>query len=702
MKKFASILVEGLLAKRAIACSIIGILLGVSFLTAPPAGLQNSWFDLMNQIWPRERKSEPVVIVTIDESSVEAIGAWPWPRAVNAELMARIAAGQPAAVGMDIIYAEKDALGVHQDALANHPGAPKSAQDWLSNLKSGDHDIAEAMAGFPFVLAVGDVGVPPRDPSDLGEVVLERGEDARAAIHTWTKPFQPLRSHGLIREAAAGEGVVAQHDDFDGVARRTGQVFDIGHGMLAPGFVTELLRVASGATFANVESDRHGVRDIALLQDGEPIFRIKTEADGAVRPWYGPRDPAREVPAIHLMRDDDELARIQGKIVLVGYAAAGGLDERISPLGQLIPGVEAHRQTIESIFDEAMLYRPYWAEQAEFIAGLALILAAAFAPTRLRLVWGMGAGLAFAGLPIVITLGAYTVGRLVFDGATTAGAVTLTGGLALVAAMAMNERERRVQQAARQRIDGEMAAARRMQMGILPEVEGALAADPRFSIAALTEPARTVGGDLYDFFLLDEKRLFFLVGDVAGKGPEASLFMAISKSLLKSAALRSEGDLGAILTEANREIARDNPASTFVTVFAAILDTETGVLDYCCGGHEPPWRTSLSGPPERLEGIGGPPLCLLDEFDYPADVATLSPGDMVLVVTDGVTEAANRSDELFGVGRTEETIAKLGDVENAAAALKGLVKPVHIFAEGREPADDLTALAVIWRGPGAA
>lgn len=699
MGKLAGVLVDGLLAKRGLLASLLGLALALTVLVGAPPGLKTGWFDFMNQTWPRARQSEPVVIVTIDEASVEAIGIWPWPRAVNALLMARIADGNPAAIGMDIIYAEKDSLGVHQEMLADRPDAPKSAKEWLGSLNSGDQDIAAAMFERPFVLAVGDVGIPPQKPSDLGQVMLEQGDDVRGAIQEWTDPFQPLRSNSLIRGAASGEGVVVQHDDFGGIARRTGQVFDIGHGLLAPGFVVELLRVAAGAEFANVEGDANGVRGISLVREGQPIFRIQTEADGAVRPWFGPRAADREVPAIQLMRDDDELARLEGKIVLVGYAAAGGLDERISPLGELIPGVEAHRQTIESIFDQAMLFRPHWAGQAELAVGILLAFVAAFAPTRLRLVWSMGAGAALAGLPIVLTLAAYVGNRLVFDGATAAVAVTLAGGLSLIAAMALNERERRTQQAARQRLDGEMEAARRIQMGILPEVIGDLKTDVRFSISALTEPARTVGGDFYDFFLLDGGRLFFVVGDVAGKGPEASLFMAISKSLLKSAALRDTGDIGLVLTEANREIARDNPASMFVTAFAGVLDVETGSLEYCCAGHEPPWRVPLSGDAERLEGLGGPPLCLLDEFDFPTDQVQLAPGEMIVVVTDGVTEAANRAGTLFGVERSDATIRGLMGAPDAAGALAGLVRPVHIFAEGREPADDLTALAVIWRGP---
>lgn len=694
MEKLAASAVDVLLARRGLAVSLIGLALAAALIFEPPKAVQNDWFDAMNRLWPRERLSAPVVIVAIDEASVEAVGAWPWPRAVHGELLARVAKGAPAAVGVDIIYSEPDSFGAAR--LADRPDVPAAAEDWLRGLRSGDHAIADALRQGRFVLAVGDVGLPPSGFSDLGDAIQETGDDARAAIHEWRRPFQPLRSHELIREAATSEGLVAQQEAFDGVARRVGQVFDVG-AVLAPGFVVELLRVASSSERMLVDGDANGVRAVTLIRDGAPILQIRTEADGALRPWYSPRDIAEEVPAIALMEDDAELARLKDKVVLIGYAAAG-LDERISPLGELIPGVEAHRQTIESIFDERTLLRPYWARNLEFWATLLLAAAAVFAAPRLRLGWGAAAGLACASVPIGGALAAYAGARLVFDGATPTLAVLLAGGLAFVGALALSERERRRVAAAGLRLDGEMAAAKRIQMGILPDASEVFPDEPRFSIAGISEPARTVGGDLYDFFLLDDRRLFFLVGDVSGKGPEASLFMAITKSLCKSAALR-ERDIGEILSVANLEIARDNPGTMFVTAFAGALNVETGELAFCSAGHEPPWRVPLDGPAERLEGEGGPPLCLLDEFDYPTDRTQLAPGDVIVVVTDGVTEAANRGGELFGVARTDAAVAGLAGATDAADALARLVAPVHTFADGEEPADDLTALVVAWPGP---
>ena len=181
------------------------------------------------------------------------------------------------------------------------------------------------------------------------------------------------------------------------------------------------------------------------------------------------------------------------------------------------------------------------------------------------------------------------------------------------------------------RLAGELEAARRIQLGLLPRPESAFPGEGRFRIAAVMEPARVVGGDLFDFFLLDGDRLLFLVGDVSGKGLPASLFMAATKAFYRSISTRHAAELAGTMREANTEMGRDNPEAFFVTLVAAVLDVNTGRLWYCSAGHEMPWIVRLeTGTVERLEGGAGPPLCVLDSFAYETATAHLRPGDTVL------------------------------------------------------------------------
>jgi serine phosphatase RsbU (regulator of sigma subunit) len=246
---------------------------------------------------------------------------------------------------------------------------------------------------------------------------------------------------------------------------------------------------------------------------------------------------------------------------------------------------------------------------------------------------------------------------------------------------------------------GELDAARRVQMAMLPRV-ASLGQDPRLDLAAAMVPAREVGGDLYDFFRIDERHLFVLVGDVAGKGLPASIFMAVSKALVKSATLRlGPADPGALVAGANAEVSRDNPGLLFVTAFAMILDLVTGEIAYCNAGHEDPFLVAPgSASARRLGGAGGPPLCAVDDFPYRGERARLVPGELVCIVTDGVTEAQRSDGDLYGAVRVAGLVGRLAATSPAAAMVDALLADVSGFAGDAAQGDDRTVLVLRWNG----
>jgi serine phosphatase RsbU (regulator of sigma subunit) len=251
------------------------------------------------------------------------------------------------------------------------------------------------------------------------------------------------------------------------------------------------------------------------------------------------------------------------------------------------------------------------------------------------------------------------------------------------------------------RVAGEFAAAQRIQTGLLPS-PALLDHETRVELAASMTPAREVGGDLYDFFRLDNSRLFFIVGDVAGKGLSASIFMAVSKALCKSVALRQseDGDVGALVAAVNVEVSRDNPETLFVTAFAAVLDMDTGELAYCNAGHENPYLLGAGGgAPVRITDGDGPPLCAAEHFPYRGAERRLARGDVLCIVSDGVGEAHNPAGEFYGTARIGETLARLAAKGMSASALaEGLRRDVAAFTAGGEPADDITVLTLKWNG----
>jgi adenylate cyclase len=235
---------------------------------------------------------------------------------------------------------------------------------------------------------------------------------------------------------------------------------------------------------------------------------------------------------------------------------------------------------------------------------------------------------------------------------------------------------------------------------MLPVAARVFPGEVRFDLHALMTPTREVGGDLYDFFLVDSSHLFFMVGDVSGKGLAASIFMALSKALYKSAALRSRGDLARAMSAANHEISRDNPELMFVTVLACVLDLDTGELAWCNAGHEVPYALGPQVQSVRaLAGEGGPPLCVIDDYDYSTNTYRLAPGDTLILVSDGVTEAMDHGKHLFGRHRLEALLAALPRGNSVEWSVAEMYKEVQRFSAGAEMADDITILGVRWAGP---
>jgi serine phosphatase RsbU (regulator of sigma subunit) len=473
--------------------------------------------------------------------------------------------------------------------------------------------------------------------------------------------------------------------------------------VLLPALALEMFRTASGESAVTLWVATHG-----LTRVGVGTLTIPTQPDGSVWLRYARHTPARFVSAADVLAGAADPALFERKLVLIGVTALGLADRRPIPGGGTMDGVEIHAELIESLFDGALLARPRWAAwtEAAFLLGSGLLLVLTAPVARLRARW-----LLLLPLLLALALGGglalFHWHFLLLDALTPALGLSVVFAVTLGSTVAEAEHQRRAlrrqvlqQREAAARIEGELSAARRIQLGILPRPEDVLAGEPRVDLHIVLETAREVGGDLYDFFTLDRDRLFVLLGDVSGKGVPGSLFMAVSKALYKSTALRRGAAVATMMHEANAEISRDNAEALFVTVFAAVLDMNTGVLEYCNAGHDRPYvLAGAGGPLVRLAEGGGPPLCVLDDFAYAAASYRLQRGDALCLLTDGVTDARNPAGEQFGRERLETRLRALpphADAERVATAIQD---DVRRFVAGGAPVDDLAILVVRWEGP---
>jgi sigma-B regulation protein RsbU (phosphoserine phosphatase) len=242
----------------------------------------------------------------------------------------------------------------------------------------------------------------------------------------------------------------------------------------------------------------------------------------------------------------------------------------------------------------------------------------------------------------------------------------------------------------------ELGIAADIQQSILPRSFPAFPERRDFDLYASMIPAREVGGDFYDFFLVDPDRLGLLIADVSGKGIPAALFMAVSRTLLKAHALEGLPP-GECLERVNKRLCLDNGSEMFVTVFYAVLDTRTGAVEYGNAGHNPPYVLRRGGAVEPLERTGDMVLGAIEAAPYHAKSARLEPGDTLLLYTDGVTEAMDVADALFGDERLSAYLGGANGVE-ARTLIDGLVEAVRAFAGDTPQSDDLTALAVRYLG----
>jgi sigma-B regulation protein RsbU (phosphoserine phosphatase) len=251
---------------------------------------------------------------------------------------------------------------------------------------------------------------------------------------------------------------------------------------------------------------------------------------------------------------------------------------------------------------------------------------------------------------------------------------------------------------ARERIESELRIAREIQMSFLPRVFPQPPRGNEFLVFAAILPAREVGGDLYDVFLVDDSSLFFAIGDVSGKGIPAALFMAKTKTILKGIT-REHRVPHKILTAMNTELAEGNDTCMFVTFFCGILNTGTGEILFCNAGHNPPVvlrrqddATFLS--PEKTLMLG-----VIEDAKYYTERILLGPGDGLFLYTDGVTEATNESNEFYSSARLQKDLSSfrgLSPDETVAA----LTDELRSFCGPTPQADDITMLMIRFNGIG--
>ena len=633
-----------------IASAVIIALIGAGILRRVDRWAQDWMFQQPGATSPE------IVIIGIDEEALEELGPYQnWDRNVMASALEALAADpdkKPAVTAVDVLYAGRTS-------------------------EQADARLAEAAKQLGNVITA--------SMAEFGEHIIWEDGHAKvvntSAVLSYMQPFEELR-------ACTEQGHINAMSDTDGVMR---------HGVLyvEPGEAAE-------ATEPRVYSMSYLAAQAYMRQNGaaadeSAATKGRNTADDPDRLFYipytgRPGDYYDDVSIVRVIRGEVPADYWAGRIVLIGPYAAALQDAYFTPIdkGEQMYGVEIQANIIQSFLENnAKKEIP----EAPQIAALFVLCAAALALFLHQRV--LPASLSAGALAALCLAGAVNLYEAGFVAHPLWGAVGVAAAyvLAMAAHYANTVRERQALALEKERIGAELKLAYRIQASALPKE---FPERKEFGVYASMTPAKIVGGDFYDFFMIDEGHLGLVIADVSGKGVPAALLMMVSSVLIRHTAA-GQYSPAEILHSVNQQICARNPEEMFVTVWLGILEISTGKLTAANAGHEYPMIKRAGESFEMLRDRHGLVIGAMKDVRYKDYELTLEPGAKLFVYTDGVSEAVDRNLNQFSTDRILEVL-RSNEERSPREILEAVNNAVHEFAGNTQQYDDLTMMCVEYKG----
>jgi len=246
--------------------------------------------------------------------------------------------------------------------------------------------------------------------------------------------------------------------------------------------------------------------------------------------------------------------------------------------------------------------------------------------------------------------------------------------------------------AEKEKMQSELRIAHKIQMDMVPKIFPPFPERDDVDLFAILDSAKEVGGDLYDFFFIDDEKIVVLVGDVAGKGVPASLFMAVTRTLIRSKITKGITS-SVIVDQINRDLMQNNDSQLFVTLLLCIIDLKSRTMEYTSAGHNPAYIVTKDGKITSLKDRHGMALGLFDLQPYSSSIYQMEKGDKFILYTDGVNEAMDKDGNIYDYSRLENMLGKLQNM-TAKESTELILKDIILFANGAEQSDDITLMVV--------
>jgi len=690
-------------ASRRIALS--GILFSLLFLGVVIyrpfflSSLDNKLYDVLHRFMAGYGTPLPV-IVNIDEKSLAELGQWPWPRYRIAHLLEKLDAAGAASVGLDMLFAETDRTSLKevQRDLHDGLGIELNLEGIPDRLHDNDALLADILAGGSYVmgykfLASGDGRFRP-GPIPVDVIILHDAGSPEATVDLpgGRGVVAPLP---VLARVITRSGFVNVRPDDDGIIRRIPLLMRF-KDRIYPSLALASVMQAADTQRVFLKVSNLGVESLRV---NKTVIPVDASCNLLIR-YRGKRNSFEYIRAADLLNDRIDPKKIAGRVVFVGATAAGLKDTYATPLDSLFPGVEIHASVADNILHGVFLKRPAWAAAAEllvtlFVGVLVSVVLAWSRPAVCLLFFVCGiAILWFGGLATLKLENVFL--------SPTYPLLLLGTAFAFLSLLRFRLAEKQAMQHSKEmeRIESELNVAREIQMGILPKVFPPFPERDEFDIFADLIPAKAVGGDLYDFFFLDEDHLCFTLGDVSDKGVPAALFMVITRTLVKNSAQFCPSP-AEMMGQINRILCLDNPKTMFVTLIIGILNVRTGEVLYSSGGHNRPILIRPSGRVHYKEDLSGPALGVIPEASYKDISVTLGANDAILMYTDGITEAMDEKGDLF---TDERLLQECKALQHATVKgmIAGILQKVKEHTGARPQSDDIAMMVIRYLGSGRA
>ena len=635
------------------------------------------------------------IIVDIDDKSLAEFGQWPWPRYHIAHLFEKLAAAGANSIGVDIIFAETDRTSLKKVQRDLHKGFGISLnlEGIPHRMRDNDALLAEALGQGPYVLGYKFLAAGDRKfrhgliPLDIIMIHDSASQGTGIDLPGGSGTVVPL---SVFAKAISRSGFVNVKPDDDGIIRRIPLLMRFGD-RIYPSLALATVMQAANAQKVFLKLTNLGAESLRV---NDTVIPVDASGNLLIR-YRGKRKSFEYISASDILNDRIGKKTLADRVVFVGSTAIGLKDTFATPLDPLFPGVEIHASVADNILHRSFLNRPAWARAVELMATLIIGILAS-----LILTWGRPwiCVLFFAGSITFLWFGGFEM----FERANiflspSYPLFSLVATFALLSLLRFHQSEIRTLQIAKQmdKIDSELNMAREIQMGILPKVFPPFPEHDEFDIFAHLIPAKAVGGDLYDFFFIDDDHLCFTLGDVSDKGVPAALFMVITRTLVKNSAQFSPSPAD-MMGKINRILCLDNPKTMFVTLIIGILNVRTGELFYASGGHNRPILLRHNQGVRYMKDLSGPALGVMPGVSYKKISVTLETDDAFFLYTDGVTEAMNEKGELFTDQRLLEEIRTLRHA-TGRELITGILQKVKTHTGSKPQTDDIAMMMIRYR-----